>query len=76
MLLTVEGTYKDGKVELAETPTGVKQARVLVTFLAPKTSLPPHHRMVYGQFAGERMSTEGDFRIAEWYGETEEQNGN
>ena len=33
MLLTVEGIYTNGKVELAETPTGVKQARVLVTFL-------------------------------------------
>jgi hypothetical protein len=33
ILLTVEGTYKNGKVELAETPTGVEGARVLVTFL-------------------------------------------
>jgi hypothetical protein len=75
MLLTVEGTYKDGKVELAETPTGVKQARVLVTFLAPETVVPLRSHMVYGQFAGARMSTEEDFRIAEWYGETEEPNG-
>jgi hypothetical protein len=32
-MLTVEGTYKDGKVELAEKPAQVKQSRVLVTFL-------------------------------------------
>jgi hypothetical protein len=76
MLLTVEGTYKDGKVELAETPAGVKQARVLVTFLASETVVSPHRHMVYGQFAGERMSTEEDFRIAEWRGEAEERNGN
>jgi len=31
--------------------------------------------MVYGQFAGERMSTEEDFRIAEWHGEAEERDG-
>jgi len=76
MLLTVEGTYKDGKVELAETPAGVKQARVLVTFLAPEPRVPSHRHMVYGQFAGARMSTEEDFRIAEWHGKTEERNGN
>ncbi len=35
-MLTVEGTYKDGKVELAETPANVNEARVLVTFLVPK----------------------------------------
>lgn len=52
MLLTVEGTYKDGKVELTETPAGVKQARVLVTFLTPE-SVAPRRRMVFGQFAGE-----------------------
>ncbi len=32
-MLTVEGTYKDGKVELAEIPLQVNQSRVLVTFL-------------------------------------------
>jgi hypothetical protein len=32
-MLTVEGTYKDGKVELAEIPPLVDQSRVLVTFL-------------------------------------------
>lgn len=32
-MLTVEGTYRDGAIELAEKPEGVKEARVLVTFL-------------------------------------------
>jgi hypothetical protein len=75
MLLTVEGIYKDGKVEVAETPAGVKQAKVLVTFLTPETTAPPRYRMVYGQFAGERMSSEEDFLIAEWRGEVGEQDG-
>ena len=30
---TVEGIYRDGKVELLETPSDVDEARVLVTFL-------------------------------------------
>ncbi|MEO7297800.1 MAG: hypothetical protein ABI042_04410 [Verrucomicrobiota bacterium] len=32
-MLTIEGTYKDGKVELAEKPAQVNHSRVLVTFL-------------------------------------------
>ena len=32
-MLTIEGTYKDGKVELAEKPPQVNESRVLVTFL-------------------------------------------
>ena len=35
MLLTLEGTYKDGKVELQETPREVSEVQVLVTFLPP-----------------------------------------
>ena len=38
-LLTVEGIYKDGRVELVERPDRVDQAvRVLVTFLPPDGS--------------------------------------
>ncbi len=34
MLATVEGTYRDGRVELLETPEEVpEEARVIVTFL-------------------------------------------
>ena len=33
MLKSVEGVYRDGKVELAETPAEVTEARVIVTFL-------------------------------------------
>lgn len=35
-MLTLEGTYKDGKVELAERPAQISQSRVLVTFLEAK----------------------------------------
>ncbi len=52
MMTTVKGTYKDGKVELTETPTGVgEQAPVLVTFLpdehAVRTAQP-----LYGVWRG------------------------
>jgi hypothetical protein len=42
ILLTIEGTYKNGKVELVETPAGVEGARVLVTFLHPAQSIKPN----------------------------------
>jgi hypothetical protein len=35
MLKSVEGIYKDGKVELLETPDDVEEARVIITFLPP-----------------------------------------
>jgi hypothetical protein len=76
MITTVEGVYKQGKIELLEMPMGMQEGRVLVTFLAPTTNATPRRRMVYGQFAGGRMSTENNFRIAEWRGETEAPDGN
>jgi len=33
MSKTVEGIYRDGKVELLETPPDVEEARVVVTFV-------------------------------------------
>ncbi|HEV8713612.1 MAG TPA: hypothetical protein VGX03_12390, partial [Candidatus Binatia bacterium] len=75
MLFTIEGTYKDGKIELTETPAGVQQAKVLVTFLTTETQTVQRRYMTYGQFAGERMSTEEDFHIAEWRGEANEPDG-
>ena len=33
MLTTIAGTFRDGRVELSETPKGIAEAKVLVTFL-------------------------------------------
>jgi hypothetical protein len=33
-MMTIEGVYRNGRVELAEYPEGVEQAKVVVTFLA------------------------------------------
>jgi hypothetical protein len=32
---TVAGVYRDGRVELAEKPSGISEAKVIVTFLTP-----------------------------------------
>jgi hypothetical protein len=34
-MLTVEGTYKDGKIELREIPEQIHESKVLVTFVEP-----------------------------------------
>lgn len=43
MLTTVEGIFKDGHIELEESPPTVEQARVIVTFLPeqPTTKAAP-----------------------------------
>lgn len=40
MLGSIEGVYKNGKVELLDEPAGIREARVIVTFL-PSTSPEP-----------------------------------
>jgi hypothetical protein len=71
MLITIEGMYKDGKIDLAEAPQGIDGAKVIVTFLPPEN--PNVGRMLkLGQFAGPNMSTEEDFKMAEWHGPKEE----
>lgn len=69
MFATVEGVYKNGQVRLSEKPPAIQEARVLVTFLKDGKEAKAGRRMAFGQFAGERMSTDEDFRLAEWRGE-------
>jgi hypothetical protein len=71
MWTTIEGTYQDGKITLAETPVELPEGRVLVTFLNGMVPKAEHRQMVFGQFAGSDLPTEEDFRIAEWHGEEE-----
>ena len=75
MLLTAKGTYRNGKIELAEIPKGVEQADVIVTFLKIKTVAPKPRMMTLGMFAGEWKTNEEDFRLAEWRGEPEFEDG-
>jgi len=36
MLTTIEGVFRDSRIELRDAPTGVEEARVIVTFLPPE----------------------------------------
>jgi hypothetical protein len=47
MARTVAGIYKDGRVELLETPTGVREGKVLVTLVeAEKANAAPRYLVV------------------------------
>ncbi|NMG21996.1 hypothetical protein [Brasilonema bromeliae] len=38
MLQTIEGIYRNGKIELTEMPQGITESRVFVTFLETKST--------------------------------------
>jgi hypothetical protein len=57
-LLTVEGIYRNGKVELTEIPEGVDQSRVMVVFLndgSGRETLAPVEREARRQAAFAQM---------------------
>ena len=66
-LLTVEGNVHDGIIEVRETPPGMEESKVLVTFLKPASEQhQAESRMIsLGMFEGENKSTEDDFKTAE-----------
>jgi hypothetical protein len=68
MLTTVEGYYKDGKIELAEMPAGIREAKVIVTFVETTNGRPAGKgQMIYhGMFPQLREITDEDFKLAEW----------
>ncbi|MGF1674596.1 MAG: hypothetical protein ACFCUV_13045 [Rivularia sp. (in: cyanobacteria)] len=72
MLQSIEGIYKDGKVELTELPSDVLESQVIVTFLKSRNSLQHSQIMTFGMFSGNKQSTEEDFSIAEFHGDKED----
>lgn len=71
MHLTIEGSFKKGKVELNEIPQGLPEGKVLVTFITDTGSRKNSTIMRFGQFSGpgENMATEADFACAQWRGD-------
>ncbi|MBD2596090.1 hypothetical protein H6G74_17405 [Nostoc spongiaeforme FACHB-130] len=47
MLKTIQGTYKDGKIELDEIPLGITESKVFVTFLESEPTNWPEIIMEY-----------------------------
>ena len=72
MLTTIEGVYRDGRVELSETPEGVEERRVLVTFLKGdgangSTKAQAGQMITFGMFPELNALTDEDFKAAEFH---------
>ncbi|MBN3906346.1 MAG: hypothetical protein HWQ35_07240 [Nostoc sp. NMS1] len=72
MLQSIEGVYKNGKIQLSEFPSDVSESRVIVTFLEQKKPQIKKQIMRLGMFSGNKQSTEKDFQITEFHGDTED----
>ena len=59
MLKAVEGIYRDGRIELLETPPDVKEARVVVTFLLGEENIDLRARGISEAEAAELRSRWG-----------------
>jgi hypothetical protein len=73
MLQAFEGVYRNGVIELLEFPENIYESRVLITFLtAPSIAQSPTF-IQFGMFAGTQQSTEADFEIAQFQGDTDDE---
>lgn len=70
MVVTVEGVYTDGSLELLDKPNGIRNGRVRVT-LTEEEPKPPVQMLPFGKYRGGPDCTLEDFKIAEWNGEPE-----
>ncbi len=71
MLTSVEGKYRNGKIELNENPQIVGDADVVVTFLTPASFRTDENKgkmITFGMLAvpGRRQSELEDFKIVEF----------
>jgi hypothetical protein len=70
MAAGIAGIYKAGKIELLETPSGVPEGPVRVILIEDGTAKSALRYLQRGKYKGAgRLSTEEDFKAAEWRGE-------
>ncbi len=70
MTAIVAGIYKQGKLELLETPTGLRDGRVRVVLIEEEPNPAPRY-LQFGKYKGDKDTTLEDFKEAEWHGEEE-----
>ncbi len=71
MTAILEGIYKQGRIELRETPTGMREGPVRVVLIAQDQPQPASRYLTFGKYPTGRQATLDDFREAEWHGEKE-----
>ena len=72
MLQTIQGMYRNGKIELAEIPQDITESQVFVTFFKPQSVSLASQFMSFGMFSGSQQSTEADFKDAEFNGDIDD----
>jgi hypothetical protein len=71
MTVVVPGIYKQGKLQLHQTPKGLREGRVRVVLIEEDIPMAEPRYLVHGKYSSGRMSTLEDFKAAEWHGEPE-----
>jgi hypothetical protein len=66
MTAIVSAMYKQGKLELLETPIGVREGKVQVIVIGPSESEAASIPLEYGKYREGTPSTEADFTLAEF----------
>jgi hypothetical protein len=71
MLTSIEGKYRNGKIELNEQPAIEGEVDVVVTFMSPqqgRAKMSDGKMITFGMLAepGRKQSTLEDFKIAEY----------
>jgi hypothetical protein len=70
MTAIVDGLYKQGKIELLQTPLGLPEGRIRLILIAQDQPQPPACYLPYGKYPGDKSTLE-DFKGAQWHGEAE-----
>ena len=71
MTAVVTGYYEEGKVQLLETPKGLRSGRVRVILTEEDEPKPKPRYLEYGKYKGVIDPTIEDYKGAEWHGEAE-----
>ena len=71
MLQSITGVYKNGSIELTETPD-LEESQVIVTFLKDKPQKNIKQNIRFGMFSGSNQSNEEDFKLAEFTGDSDD----
>jgi hypothetical protein len=77
MTAILDGIYKQGHIELLQTPPDMPDGRVRIIMIPQDQGKLPPRYLTFGKYQTGRMSTLEDFQEAEWHGDAEldEQHG-
>jgi hypothetical protein len=69
MTATVSANYVQGKIELLETPVGIRDGKVRVIVIEEGHAPASPNPLQYGKYRSGALSAGDDFSVAEWHGD-------